>query len=156
MWWPNSGCVCKQNRHFNTLMPKQNGRHFADAILDSFSWMKMCEFRLKFHWSLFLRVRLTIFQHWFRYWLEAGQATNRYLKQVWLDYRRIYAPFDLNELTTIEWYTTNYEYVFRRSIFTWEKKSVYNGEEICFDRQGFKSRGFVTVIVTNGLVCMMS
>ena len=24
------------------------------------------EFRLKFHWSLFLRVQLTIFQHWFR------------------------------------------------------------------------------------------
>ena len=32
----------------------------------AFSWMKMFEFRLKFHWSLFLRVQLTIFQHWFR------------------------------------------------------------------------------------------
>ena len=32
----------------------------------TFSWMKMFEFRLKFHWSLFLRVELTIFQHWFR------------------------------------------------------------------------------------------
>ena len=31
-----------------------------------FSWMKMHEFRLIFHWSLFLRVPLTIFQHWFR------------------------------------------------------------------------------------------
>ena len=30
-----------------------------------FSWMKMYEFRLKFHWSLFLRVQLTITQHWF-------------------------------------------------------------------------------------------
>ena len=28
-------------------------------------WMKMLEFRLNFHWSLFLRVQLTIFQHWF-------------------------------------------------------------------------------------------
>ena len=32
----------------------------------AFSWMKMFEFRLKFHWSLFLRFQLTIFQHWFR------------------------------------------------------------------------------------------
>ena len=31
-----------------------------------FSWMKIFEFRLKFHWSLFLRFQLTIFQHWFR------------------------------------------------------------------------------------------
>ena len=30
------------------------------------SWMKMLEFRWRFHWSLFLRVQLTIFQHWFR------------------------------------------------------------------------------------------
>ena len=32
----------------------------------AFSWMKMLEFRLIFHWSLFLSVQLTIFQHWFR------------------------------------------------------------------------------------------
>ena len=31
-----------------------------------FSWMKMLEFRLNFHWRLFRRVQLTIFQHWFR------------------------------------------------------------------------------------------
>ena len=33
---------------------------------NAFSWMKMFEFWLKFHWSLFLRVQLIIFQHWFR------------------------------------------------------------------------------------------
>ena len=33
---------------------------------DAFSWMKIFVFWLKFHWSLFLRVRLTITQHWFR------------------------------------------------------------------------------------------
>ena len=32
----------------------------------AFFWTKIFEFRLKFHWSLFLRVQLTIFQHWFR------------------------------------------------------------------------------------------
>ena len=60
--------------------------------------MKMFEFRLKFHWSLFPRVQLTIFQHWFREWLGAVQATSHYLNQWWLVYRRIYASFGLNEL----------------------------------------------------------
>ena len=36
------------------------------ALSNAFSWMKMLEFRLKCHWSLFLRVQLTIIQHWFR------------------------------------------------------------------------------------------
>ena len=33
---------------------------------NAFSWMKMHEFRLIFHWSMFLRVQLRIFQYWFR------------------------------------------------------------------------------------------
>ena len=36
------------------------------TLSNSFSWMKMLEFRLKFHWNLFHRVQFTIFQHWFR------------------------------------------------------------------------------------------
>ena len=43
------------------------GRNKMATILQTpFSWMQMFEFRLKFHWSLFPRVQLTIFQHWFR------------------------------------------------------------------------------------------
>ena len=47
------------------------GRDKMDAIsqttfLSAFSWIKMFEFRLKFHWSLFLRVQLTLFHHWLR------------------------------------------------------------------------------------------
>ena len=47
------------------------GRDKMDAISQTtcsstFSWMKIYEFRLKFHWSLFLRVQLIIFQHRFR------------------------------------------------------------------------------------------
>ena len=57
---------------------------------NAFSWMKMYEFRLTFHWILFLRFQLTIFQHWFRYWLGAVQATSHYLNQRWLVYWRIY------------------------------------------------------------------
>ena len=36
------------------------------TLSNAFLWMKMFEFWLKFHLSLFLRVQLTIFQHWFR------------------------------------------------------------------------------------------
>ena len=47
------------------------GRDKRDAISQKtfsnvFSWMKMYEFRLRFYWNLFLRVQLTICQHWFR------------------------------------------------------------------------------------------
>ena len=47
------------------------GRDQMDAVSqttlsNAFSWMKMLEFRLGFHWSLFLKVQLIIFQHWFR------------------------------------------------------------------------------------------
>ena len=36
------------------------------TLSNAFSWMKILEFRLRFHWRLFLRVQLTIFHHWFR------------------------------------------------------------------------------------------
>ena len=50
----------------NTLRPRRNEQHSADDIFKHISSMKMFEFRLQFHWSLFPRVQLTIFQHWFR------------------------------------------------------------------------------------------
>ena len=82
------------------------GRGKMDAISQTtfsneFSWMKMYEYRLKFHWNLFLRVQLTVFQHWFRYWLGAVQATSHYLNQWWLIYWRIYASLGLNELSSV-------------------------------------------------------
>ena len=50
------------------LMLTHWGRDEMDAISqtthsNAFSWMKMFEFRLKFHWNLFLWVQLTIFQY---------------------------------------------------------------------------------------------
>ena len=39
---------------------------FQMTFLYAFSWMKIYEYQLKFHWSLFPWVQLTIFQHWFR------------------------------------------------------------------------------------------
>ena len=80
------------------------GRDKMDAIFQTtfsngYSWMKIYEFRMKFHWSLFLRFQLTIFQHWFRWWLDADQATSHYLNQWWIVCWRIYASLGLNELT---------------------------------------------------------
>ena len=71
---------------------------FHTTFSNAFSWMKMYKFRLKFHWSLFPRIQLTIFQHWLRWWLGAVQATSHYLNQWWLLYWRIYALLGLNEL----------------------------------------------------------
>ena len=56
------------------------------TLSNPFSWMKIFQFRIKFDWSLFLRFQLTIFQHWFRWWLGAGQATSHYLNQWWSVY----------------------------------------------------------------------
>ena len=36
------------------------------TISNAFSWIKMFAFPLTFHWNLFLKVKLTIFQLWFR------------------------------------------------------------------------------------------
>ena len=68
-------------------------------FLNVFSLMKMLEFRLKFHWSLILRVQLRILQHWFRWWLGADQATSHHVNQWCLDYQHIYVSLGLNELT---------------------------------------------------------
>ena len=57
---------------------------FQTMFSNAFSWMRILVFWLKFHWSLFPRVQLTIFQHWFRKWLGVGQATSHCLNQWWL------------------------------------------------------------------------
>ena len=85
-----------RNRWFNTLGPRQNGRHFADGmfkciVLDENIWIPF-----KIYWSLFLRVQLTLFRHWFRKWLGADQVTNHYLKQWWSSYWCIYASLGLD------------------------------------------------------------
>ena len=75
---------------------------FHTAFKNVFDWLKMFEFRIQFHWSLFPRILLTIVQHWFRQWLATNQATSAYLNQWWLVYSRIYVSIGLNELRWIE------------------------------------------------------
>ena len=36
------------------------------TLSNAFSWMKIYEFCSRFHWNVFLRFELKIFQHWFR------------------------------------------------------------------------------------------
>ena len=88
---------------YNTMMASLThwGWDKMDAISQTtfssaFSWMKMFEFRLKFHWRLFLRIQLTIFQHWFRKW--PARPPSYYLNQWWLIYWCMYALLGLNEL----------------------------------------------------------
>ena len=83
---------------FNTLRPRQNGRHFAD---DTFKRIFMNEnvwistnISLKFvpkglinNIPALVQIRL-----------GADQATSHYLNQWWLIYWRIYASLGLNEL----------------------------------------------------------
>ena len=75
----NSFCSNFDSKALNTLRLRQNGHHLPDDIFNEFSWIKMYEFWLKFHRSLFPRVQLTIFQYWFRKWLGADQVTSHYL-----------------------------------------------------------------------------
>ena len=70
---------------------RQNRRHFTFS--NAFYWMEIFEFWIKFHWTLFLGFQLTIFKHWFSQYRGAGQATNHYLNQWWLVYRRIYGIY---------------------------------------------------------------
>ena len=89
------------HRTINSLRPRQMDAILQTPFSNAFSCMKMFEFRLKFHWSLFPRVHVTIFQHWFWSWLGAVQATSHYLNQWWFVYWRIYASLGLNELNNM-------------------------------------------------------
>ena len=87
--------------NINTLRPRHNCRHFVDDIFKCIFLNRIVWIRLTFHWKLFLRFELIIFQHWFRKSLDADQATSHYLKQWWLVYWNISASLDVNELKGI-------------------------------------------------------
>ena len=60
-------CLFHWSSYFLTHLPLDKMVAISQTIFsNAFSWMKMFVFWLKFHWSLFLRVRFTISQHWFR------------------------------------------------------------------------------------------
>ena len=66
-----------------------SGRDEMDKTLQTifskaFFLMIFYKFLLRFNWDLIPIIQLTIFQHWFRYRLGAGQAPSHYLSQWWL------------------------------------------------------------------------
>ena len=50
---------------------------FSNAI----SLMKMIEFQLKYHWTLFRMISLTMGRHCFRQWLGTEQTAGHYLNK---------------------------------------------------------------------------
>ena len=63
--------ICKTNAilfgEFNQIFEAEAvAAIFRTTFWNAFSWMKMYELRLRFHWSLFLGVQLAIFHHWFK------------------------------------------------------------------------------------------
>ena len=64
IWCPYLDCHSRNNTHWS--------RDKMVAIFPTIvwnAWMKMYKFQLRFHWSLFLGVQLTIFRYWFWLWL---------------------------------------------------------------------------------------
>ena len=78
-----------QFMHCNTWITLTHwGRDKMDTISQTtfwsaFSWMKMFEFRFKFHWSLFLKVQFNYIPAlvWIMAWPRPGKS--HYLKQWW-------------------------------------------------------------------------
>ena len=71
---PHARPLCASHIEVDTKWTPFSSRHFKCIFLNT-----MYEYRLKFHWNLFLRFQLTIFQHWFRQWLGAGQLGDKTL-----------------------------------------------------------------------------
>ena len=82
----------------------------SHTFSNAFFCVKMGEFCLRFHWSLFLRFELTILQHWFRSSPGANQATSHCLKP-----RRIFTVHCLKWISlrnvNTQWITTKYTQV---------------------------------------------
>ena len=111
--------------HYQNCLTHWN-RDKMDAISQTtfssiFSWMKMSEFWLKFHWNLFPRVQLTTFLYWFRLWLGAIRARSHYLNQWWLVFRRIFVSLSLSELTLVQVLACD---LFGTKPFTWSNAAL--------------------------------
>ena len=68
-WWPSTVTNLHGHRQAQWLLTHWGREKMAaisqTTLSNAFSWMEKLAFGLKFHWSLFLRVQLTTFQHWF-------------------------------------------------------------------------------------------
>ena len=97
-WWPSSALVPEGLTHWGQ---DKMVTIFQTTYSNEFCWIKIYEFRIKYYLCLFLVVQLTISQHWFRWWLGAGQMTSHYLNQCWLFNWCIYALLSLSRTYNI-------------------------------------------------------
>ena len=65
-WFLGIPRIIQTLTEINSSPPGQNGSHFPANVFKCIFGMKTFVFWSEFHWSLFLRVQLTISQHWFR------------------------------------------------------------------------------------------
>ena len=96
-YWSSMMSWCVLNSSPLNKMAALSQKIFSDAFL----WMKSFAFWLIFHWSLFLRVQLTITQHC----LDNGLALNRWQAVIWINadliHWCIYAALGGDELIAV-------------------------------------------------------
>ena len=71
----NASCCLK------TMRPRQDCRHFQDAIFKSFFVKENIWISIQILLKCVPGVKLTIFQHWFRKWLGAEQVARHYFNR---------------------------------------------------------------------------
>ena len=108
---------------------------FQMTFSNAFSWMKMYELRLRFHWSLFLSVPLTI-SHIDS---DNGLAPTRWQAIIWTNdgivYWCIYASLCLNELMLQMHLSPEINLFSTGSIPDWQRcLSDYNMSQIKFSK----------------------
>ena len=97
-------CILWQPLHVNMVLPLWGGDnccHFPDDIFKCIILNENVSISIKISLKFVPKVKLTIFQHWFRWWLGTDQATSHYLNQGWNVYWCIYASLGLNEVKYI-------------------------------------------------------
>ena len=79
-------CNCGGYLGLNTLRPKQNGRPFCRRHIQV-HLNENCWISITISQKYVPGVKLTIRQHWFRWWLGTVQAPSHYLPQWWKSLR---------------------------------------------------------------------
>ena len=102
--WCNLLAKCLESFHgtsnlFNTLRPRQNGRHFPDDIVTCIILNENVCISLTISLKFVPKVRINNIPALVQKMAWRPQATSHYLNQWWLIQWRIYASLGLNELT---------------------------------------------------------
>ena len=86
--------------HINTLWQRQNGRDFANNIIKCIFVNENAHILIKFHWSLFPRVKINNIPALVQIMAWRPPGENHYLNQYCLVYWCIYVSLGLKELNS--------------------------------------------------------